>query len=198
MSRLAIWEVETISGVVVGGVNAGSADEAIQRISAFSRISARNLRAFTAEARQNKRFSGKNGLDCASYGCNGLGTHGGCVSVCAAEADNADQPSAGSGGGPVANDTIPAPLNFVIAAAQVDPPLAAPVAPMVDAPIIDVPIEEAPLEFVWSFEIDDIAAIPLEMIRPYFTPARITDAVAAYVQAGGRRLAGVRVFQKLP
>lgn len=47
----------------------------------------------------------------------------------------------------------------------------------------------------WDFEIVDLAAVPLDAIRPYLPRADIEKALRGYVKMGGRQLAGVRIFE---
>jgi hypothetical protein len=54
----------------------------------------------------------------------------------------------------------------------------------------------ASLRTSWAFEVEDLHAIPLDALRPYFTPDAVEKALRAYVRAGGRQLAGVRIFQQ--
>lgn len=53
----------------------------------------------------------------------------------------------------------------------------------------------ASLRTFWTFEIEDIHAVPLETLRRHFTPDAIEKAVRAYVRDGGRELPGVRIFE---
>lgn len=47
----------------------------------------------------------------------------------------------------------------------------------------------------WDFEIDDRSKIPLDALRPYLAADAVDKAVRAFVRAGGRDLAGVRIFE---
>ena len=53
----------------------------------------------------------------------------------------------------------------------------------------------ATLKTSWAFEITDRTKIDLESLRPYLPLDAIEKAVRAYVRAGGRELAGCRIFQ---
>lgn len=48
----------------------------------------------------------------------------------------------------------------------------------------------------WTFAVEDRAAIPLEPLRPYLAPDAVDKAIRAYVKAGNRTLAGVRIFEQ--
>ena len=47
----------------------------------------------------------------------------------------------------------------------------------------------------WKGEIEDAAAIPLELLRPYLSPEAIERAVNAAVRAGVREIPGVRIYE---
>jgi hypothetical protein len=47
----------------------------------------------------------------------------------------------------------------------------------------------------WEFEVTDLAAVPLEIIRPYLPRADVEKAIRTFVRMGGRQLAGVRIFE---
>lgn len=53
----------------------------------------------------------------------------------------------------------------------------------------------ATLKAPWVHEIIELAKVDLEKIRPYLPPAAIEQACRAFVRAGGRELAGVKIFQ---
>lgn len=48
----------------------------------------------------------------------------------------------------------------------------------------------------WTFEIDDIDAVPLDKLRPYIKRDVIEQAVRAFIKQGHRQLHGVRIFQR--
>lgn len=47
----------------------------------------------------------------------------------------------------------------------------------------------------WDFTIDNIEAIPLDVLRPFIAPQDIEKAVRRYVKAGHRELPGVRIYE---
>lgn len=51
------------------------------------------------------------------------------------------------------------------------------------------------LRTVWDFEIENVDAIPLDVLRPYLTRAVIEKAIGSYVRSGRRELKGVRIFE---
>lgn len=53
----------------------------------------------------------------------------------------------------------------------------------------------ATLRTSWDAEITDFSAIPLQEIRAFIPRDAIEKAVRAFVRAGGRELAGVRIFE---
>jgi hypothetical protein len=52
----------------------------------------------------------------------------------------------------------------------------------------------ASLRTTWAFEIDDADKIPLDLIRPYIPRAALEQAIRGFIKAGGRQLAGARIF----
>jgi hypothetical protein len=46
----------------------------------------------------------------------------------------------------------------------------------------------------WTFEIEDIAVIPMETLRPYIARPDIEKAIRTFIRVGGRDLPGVRIF----
>lgn len=52
------------------------------------------------------------------------------------------------------------------------------------------------LRTTWEAEITDFAQIPLETIRAFIPRDAIEKAVKGFVRAGGRELAGVRIFEQ--
>ncbi len=48
----------------------------------------------------------------------------------------------------------------------------------------------------WAGDIEDIGAVDLQALRPYFKDEHIQIAVNAFVRDGGRVLAGVKIHQK--
>lgn len=48
----------------------------------------------------------------------------------------------------------------------------------------------------WDFEVEDIHAIPLETLRPHFTPDAINRAIRQFIGNEGRALKGVRILEK--
>jgi len=51
------------------------------------------------------------------------------------------------------------------------------------------------LKSEWTHQTEDIAAVPLDVLRPYIPTETIEKAIRAYVKVGGRQLTGVRIFQ---
>lgn len=47
----------------------------------------------------------------------------------------------------------------------------------------------------WEFEVIDLGAIPLDAIRAHIPRAAIEQAIRSFVRAGGRELAGVRIYE---
>jgi len=47
----------------------------------------------------------------------------------------------------------------------------------------------------WTHAIEKYDAIPLDLLRPYFTRAEVDKAIRGFVKAGGRELTGVRIFE---
>ncbi len=54
---------------------------------------------------------------------------------------------------------------------------------------------ETHLRTTWDFEFTDAAKIDLEALRQHFDVASLEKAVRAYIKAGGRDLAGVKIFR---
>lgn len=52
------------------------------------------------------------------------------------------------------------------------------------------------LKTVWTHEITDYDAIPLDKLRPYFKRDEVDKAIRGYVRAGNRELPGTRIFQE--
>jgi len=48
----------------------------------------------------------------------------------------------------------------------------------------------------WMGEVDDMATIDLEALRPHLNPADVEKAVRSFVKAGGRQLRGARIFER--
>jgi hypothetical protein len=53
----------------------------------------------------------------------------------------------------------------------------------------------ATLRTEWTFEVQDFAKVPLDQLRAFISEDAITKAVRGFVRAGGRQLAGVRIFE---
>lgn len=47
----------------------------------------------------------------------------------------------------------------------------------------------------WTFAVEDRAVISLDVLRPYLAPDAVDKAIRAYVKAGNRTLAGVRIYE---
>lgn len=54
----------------------------------------------------------------------------------------------------------------------------------------------ASLRTVWAGELVDVNALDLEVLRHHIAPADLQKAVNSYVRAGGRVLAGAKIFEK--
>lgn len=54
----------------------------------------------------------------------------------------------------------------------------------------------ASLRTVWVGEVEDLAAIDLEILRHHLPPDAVQKAVNSYVRAGGRMLRGAKIFEK--
>lgn len=52
----------------------------------------------------------------------------------------------------------------------------------------------AALREEWTHKVENFAQIDLEKLRPHFGPADIDKAIRAFVKAGGRELAGVKIY----
>lgn len=52
------------------------------------------------------------------------------------------------------------------------------------------------LAAAWTFEVEDRAKIPLDLLRPYLPAAAVDSAIRAFIKAGGRALPGVRIFEE--
>jgi hypothetical protein len=48
----------------------------------------------------------------------------------------------------------------------------------------------------WTFTVEDRSKIPLEQIRPYLAADAVDKAIKAFIKAGNRELAGVRIFEQ--
>lgn len=48
----------------------------------------------------------------------------------------------------------------------------------------------------WVGEVEDMATIDLEALRPHLNPADVEKAVRSFVKAGGRALPGARIFER--
>lgn len=54
----------------------------------------------------------------------------------------------------------------------------------------------ATLKTAWSFEITDRNKLDLEALRPYLPLDAIEKAIRGFIRAGGRELAGAKIFQE--
>lgn len=53
----------------------------------------------------------------------------------------------------------------------------------------------ATLKQTWAFEIVDLDQVDLNRLKPQFSLAHVEQAIRGFVRAGGRELAGVKIFQ---
>lgn len=53
----------------------------------------------------------------------------------------------------------------------------------------------ATLRTTWEFEIEDAKSIPLDILRPHIPAEAINQALRSFIKAGGREIAGVRIFE---
>jgi hypothetical protein len=54
----------------------------------------------------------------------------------------------------------------------------------------------ASLRTVWIGEIVDITALDLNQLRHHISPAALQTAINSFVKAGGRELAGAKIFEQ--
>ena len=54
----------------------------------------------------------------------------------------------------------------------------------------------ATLTTSWESEVQDFEAIPLDILRPHIPRAAIEQAIRSFVRAGGRELAGVKIYEQ--
>jgi hypothetical protein len=47
----------------------------------------------------------------------------------------------------------------------------------------------------WTFAVESYDAVPLDTLRPYISTDAVDKAIRAFVKAGGRQLAGVRIYE---
>ena len=47
----------------------------------------------------------------------------------------------------------------------------------------------------WTFAVESREAIPLDTLRPYLAADAVDKAIRAFVKAGGRQLAGVKIYE---
>lgn len=47
----------------------------------------------------------------------------------------------------------------------------------------------------WTFAVESYDAVPLDTLRPYISADAVDKAIRAFVKAGGRQLAGVRIYE---
>ena len=53
----------------------------------------------------------------------------------------------------------------------------------------------ATLSRSWEFEVESFDKVPLDILRPHIPKAAIEQAIRSFVRAGGRELAGVRIYE---
>lgn len=54
----------------------------------------------------------------------------------------------------------------------------------------------ATLRQSWDFEVSNYDVVPLEVLRPFLGQDAIDKAIRAFIRAGNRELAGVKIFQR--